>query len=148
MTDKKDKSKPKPRKVPDSVKTLTVKQQLFVYERMVANKSKKAAVEAAYNPTTDDSANAMVQALNKHPGVQQAMTDVLMQKYPDINEDMSDLVKHGLNLWREDDDPKTLALCKEFLELAAKMKGDFAPIKSQRLNANIFKKLPGSDDND
>jgi len=143
VTDKKDKKK---RDVPDSVKTLTTKQQHYVYENMVGGKTKKGAIEAAYNTTTDDSAHAMVQQMNKHPGVQQAMTDVLMQKYPDINEDMSDLIKHGLNLWRESGDPKTLALCKEFLELAAKMKGDFAPVKSQRLNANIFKKLPGADD--
>jgi phage terminase small subunit len=115
---------------------LTGKQQRFVAAYSTGMSGKDAVVEAGYNVTTDDSAKALASKLINSDKIQNALSESLHKRYPNIPNMAADtLVDILIN-------PEQRASDKlKAIELLAKVCGWQAPSKHANLNVTLREKF-------
>lgn len=124
-----------------AVEKLTIRQRKLVHEIMKPGMSgQQAVINAGYQPKDEKSARSIAEVTLHRPRVQQAIAEILAEKYPDVGNDAAGVLRDILH-----DVAATHSEKMKAIELLAKFFGWNAPTKHQRLNANIRYKLPGED---
>lgn len=120
---------------------LTNREQSFV-QAYYRGGSQADAVRKSYNVSTDKSAYSRAAKLMAKPSVREALAFAFSDRWPDADSDMIIRLRDIIT------DPETknsdaVAAIKEL----SKLKGLYAPAKSQRIIANVNQfKLPGDGD--
>jgi phage terminase small subunit len=144
------------------IKTLPVKQQKFVHEKVCGKTDAQAIIDAGYDVKSTHVANVMGQQLLSKPAVRTAISTMVEEQYPHMKKLATlalerilkgtttqpiDIIcphcqKESSHEIEMIDASKDSAVLKA-IDTLCKITGDFAPSKSAKLVANLDKyKLP------